>query len=138
MLWNLLNKLQVQKFHCSLKTLHLHALSERTAFCEELQWSSLWTSRVFQQPSIKGSGLSSPINVVDGISMQGHYSADSEVFPLFLQRTQAISCCSLSYRVVLHHVFSLAGIDLVASCVISRMLHISKQSCPLREVWPLD
>ena len=42
------------------------------------------------------------------------------------------------YRAALNHVFSLAGLDLPASRVISRMFCSFKEMCPLQEVKPLE
>ena len=42
------------------------------------------------------------------------------------------------YRAALNHVFSLTGMDLASSPVVSRMFRSFERSCPLREVRPQD
>ena len=72
--WNLLIHPDRQMFHRGLEALQLDAWrltsnsSERLTFCGELRRLSLWTTRVPQQLSIRGSGLGSFFDVVDGIS----------------------------------------------------------------------
>ena len=40
------------------------------------------------------------------------------------------------YHAALGHVFSLAGKDLAANCIISRMFSSFEKTCPLRDVKP--
>ena len=74
MLWNLLVQPHFQKFHVSLEALCPLScilscyLSERLAFFEELRRSSIWILRVSQLLSIRGSGLNSSIDLIDGVS----------------------------------------------------------------------
>ena len=42
------------------------------------------------------------------------------------------------YRAALNHVFSLTGMNLAASAVLSGMFRSFKRSCPPREIRPLD
>ena len=57
----------------------------------------------------------------------------------FLRQELGLSVPALkSYRAVLNQVFSLTGMDLAASSVVSLMFRSYKRSCPLREIRPLD
>ena len=60
-------------------------------------------------------------------------------FFLFLRQDLELSVPAVkSYRAALNHVFSLTGMDLAASSVLSRMFRHFERSCPPCEIRPLD
>ena len=66
--------------------------------------------------------------------MQGSEIAE---FFLFLHQELGLSVTAVKgYRAALDHVFSLIGLDLAASSVVSQMFRHFKRFCPPWEIWP--
>ena len=60
-------------------------------------------------------------------------------FFLFLCQELSLSVPAVKgYWAILSHVFSLTGMDLAASTVVSRMFHSSGRLCPPQEIRPPD
>ena len=68
--------------------------------------------------------------------MQGDYPSDTVVeFFLFLRQELGLSVPAVKgYRAALNHVFSLKGMDLAASLMISRMFSHFDRLCPSQEI----
>ena len=69
--------------------------------------------------------------------MQYHYSWIAEFFLYLHQQLGLFVTLVKGYRAAWNHVFTLTGMDLAVSSVVSRMFRHFKKSCP-RKIRPLD
>ena len=128
----------VRKYHCGFETLHLHAWNlssdslERLDILRKLRASRRQTFHIALPPFTNLSGRRG----VDPCK------ATIPVFvELFLHLRQDLGfsvTADKGYRAALNHVFTLTGIDLATSCVVSRMFCHFERSCPSREIRPPD
>ena len=61
-----------------------------------------------------------------------------EFLPFLCKELKLSVLAVKGYMAAIDHVFSLAGLDLAANHVISKMFRCFEVSCPPREVWPQD
>ena len=133
----------MRKFHRGLGTLWLHmwkmssVLSERQAFQGSLQ---LRTSGAPLMPCAcpSGPGSLNWCNQRNIDPCKTSVPRIPEFFP-FLCRVLGLSVPVVKgYQPTLNHVFSVMGIALAASTIVSRMFRCFESSCRPREIRPLD
>ena len=117
-------------------------LSVRHAFLKKLWKSSLQTSGIHSM-SLSGELVQIPQLVIWNkyCFMQGHCTAVQQMaeFLLYLWKELRLSLPVVKgYRAALNRVFTVAGMHLIASRVISRLFSSFEKTCLPREIKPPD